>query len=62
MALASEVDKRRQSSGEAAPVRMAAEVVSLSSSSSSGDKLPERHFKKKYFDQEYQKLQKQNQS
>ena len=64
VALASEVDKRRQSSGEAAPVRMAVEVVSSSStsSSSSGDKLPERHFKKKYFDQEYQKLQKQNQS
>ena len=57
--LANEVDKRRQSSREAAPVRTV-EVVSSSSSTSSGDKLPERHFKKKYFDQEYQKLQKQN--
>ena len=57
--LANEVDKRRQSSREAAPVRTV-EVVSSSSSTSSGDKLPERHFKKKYFDQEYRKLQKQN--
>jgi len=62
VALASEVDKRRQSSSEAAPVRVTAEVMSSSSSSSSGDKLPERHFKKKYFDQEYQKRQQQNQS
>merc|ERR1719362_835726 len=60
VALASEVDKRRQSSSEAAPVRVTAEVMSSSSSSSSGDKLPERHFKKKYFDQEYQKRQQQN--
>ena len=67
VALASEVDKRRRSD-DSPPVKMATvtpmeqQQTEQCSRGQPGDKLPERHFKKKYFDQEFQKRQQQNQS
>ena len=60
VALASQVDRRRLSSSESPQRREASHSQPAGTSAGSGDKLPERHFKKKYFDQQIQKRQQQN--
>ena len=60
VALASQVDRRRLSSSESPQRREASLSQPAGTSAGSGDKLPERHFKKKYFDQQIQKRQQQD--